>query len=64
VSNEFFLAEIFEIKDFLVLERESSRFKLTLPNDFAINLLKVADPVKRCAPFALPHPCNIVHAYD
>lgn len=63
-ANEFFLAEIFEIKDFLVPDPKSNLFKLDLPNDYAVNLLQIPEPGPRRAPFALPYPCNIVHTIE
>jgi hypothetical protein len=63
-ANEFFLAEVFEIKDFLTLDPKSKWYKLAIPNDYAANLLKVPEAGPRRAPFALPHPCNIVHTIE
>jgi hypothetical protein len=63
-ANEFFLAEIFEIKDFLTLDPKSKWYKLDLTNDYAANFLKVPDAGPRHAPFALPYPCNIVHTIE
>ena len=63
-ANEFFLAEVFEIKDFLTLDPKSKWYKLELPNDYAVNLLKVPDAGPRRTPFAVPHPCNIVHTIE
>jgi hypothetical protein len=63
-ANEFFLAEIFEIKDFLTLDPKSKWYKLDLTNDYAVNLLKAPGAGPRRAPFALPHPCNIVHTIE
>jgi hypothetical protein len=63
-ANEFFLAEIFEIKDFLTLDPESKWYKLDLTNDYAASFLKEPDAGPRRAPFALPHPCNIVHTIE
>jgi transglutaminase-like putative cysteine protease len=63
-ANEFFLAEIFEIKGFLTFDPKSKWYKLELPNDYAVNLLKVPDSGPRRTPFALPHPCNVVHTIE
>jgi hypothetical protein len=63
-ANEFFLAEIFEIKDFLTIDPKSKWYKLKLPNDYCASLLKVPDPGPRRTPFTLPHPCNIVHTIE
>ena len=63
-ANEFFLAEIFEIRDFLTLDPKSQWHRLDLSNDYAARFLKVPDAGPRRTPFALPHPCNIVHTIE
>jgi hypothetical protein len=63
-ANEFFLAEIFEIKDFLTLDPKTKSFKLALANDYSADLLTTPEAGPRRAPFALPHPCNIVHTIE
>jgi hypothetical protein len=63
-ANEFFLAEIFEIKDFLVLDPKTKWYKLDVTNDYIANLLPLPDASPRRTPFALPHPCNIVHTIE
>jgi hypothetical protein len=63
-ANEFFLAEIFEIKDFLALDPKTKSYKLALANEYAADLLKAPEAGPRRAPFALPHPCNIVHTIE
>ena len=63
-ANEFFLAEVFEIKDFLTLDPKSKWYKLGLTNDYAASFLKVPDAGPRRTPFALPHPCHIVHTIE
>ncbi len=63
-ANEFFLAEVFEIKDFLIPDPKSKWFKLEITNDYADNGLKEPGTGPRRAPFALPHPCNIVHTIE
>jgi hypothetical protein len=63
-ANEFFLAEIFEIKDFLSLDPKSKWYKLDIANDYSAHGLKMPGAGPRRAPFALPHPCNIVHTIE
>jgi hypothetical protein len=63
-ANEFFLAEIFEIKDFLTLDPKTKWYKLEIANDYIANLLGAPEAGPRRAPFALPHPCNIVHTIE
>jgi hypothetical protein len=63
-ANEFFLSEIFEIKEFMTLDAKNKWFKFELTNDYAINFLKRPDPGLRRTPFALPHPCNVIHRIE
>lgn len=63
-ANEFFLSEIFEIKDFLTLDPKSRWYKLDIANDYVAHLLKMPDAGPRRTPFALPHPCNVVHTIE
>lgn len=63
-TNEFFLAEIFEIKGFLALDPKTKWYKFEMPNDYVGNFLNVPDAEARRAPFALPHPCTIVHTIE
>ena len=63
-ANEFFLAEIFEIKDFLTRDPKTGWFKMHMANDYAANFLKTPETGPRRAPFALPHPCNISHTIE
>jgi hypothetical protein len=64
VANEFFLAEVFEIKDFLTVDPKTKWFQLHLSNDYAVSLLRAPEPEPRSAPFALPHPCNVAHTIE
>jgi len=63
-ANEFFLAEIYEIKSFLTLDPQSKWYKLDIANDYASNFLKMPERGQRRTPFALPHPCNIIHTIE
>jgi hypothetical protein len=63
-ANEFFLSEIYEIKDFLVFDARTKWQKLELPNAFIADSLHEPDPGPRRAPFALPHPCRLVHTIE
>jgi hypothetical protein len=63
-ANEFFLAEIFEIKGFLVPDPKSKQYKLDLANDHIANFLKAPGAGPRRTLFALPHPCNIMHTVE
>jgi len=63
-TNEFFLAEIFEIKDFLRADAKSGFHKLEVADDFLSGLLKLPDSTSRRAPFALPYPCDATHTFE
>jgi hypothetical protein len=63
-ANEFFLAEIFEIKDFLTPDAKPGWYRLELAESLLGNLLKMPEPASRRAPFALPYPCDATHAFE
>jgi hypothetical protein len=63
-ANEFFLAETFELRDFLPTDPKTKWFKLDLANDFIPRFLKTADSGARRAPVALAHPCRITHTVE
>jgi hypothetical protein len=63
-ANEFFLTEIFEIKDFLVPDPKAKWYKLDITDHYSANFLKLPAAGPRRAPFALPHPCSIVHTIE
>jgi hypothetical protein len=62
-GNEFILSEIFEIKDFLTTADTKWR-KLELRNEELAHYLPTPDVGPRRAPFALPHPCQVVHTVE
>ena len=64
VANEFFLAEVFEIKDFMTVDPKTKWFQLELRNDHALSLLQAPDPEPRRTRFSLPHPCNVAHTIE
>jgi hypothetical protein len=63
-ANEFFLAEIFEIKDFLRADAKSGWFKLEVTDDILCGLLKLPESTSRRAPFALLYPCHATHTFE
>jgi hypothetical protein len=63
-DNEFFLAEIFEIKNFLKEDVQSSWYKLEVAAEVVANLLPLPIAGVRHSPLALPHPCQIVHILE
>jgi len=63
-ENEFFLAEVFEIKNFLKEDGQSSWYKLEVAAEVVANLLPLPVSVVRHGPLALPHPCHMVHILE
>jgi transglutaminase-like putative cysteine protease len=63
-ANEFFLAEVFEINDFLVLEPKSKCCRLEMSNNFIADFLQKPGGGPRRMPFGLPYPCHIAHTIE
>jgi hypothetical protein len=63
-ENEFFLAEIFEIRNFLKPDTHSSWFRLEVAAEAVAGLLPLPVSGSRHTPFALPHPCHVVHILE
>jgi len=63
-DNEFFLAEVFEIKNFLKEDAQASWYKLEVAAEVVANLLPLPISGVRHSPLALPHPCHIVHILE
>lgn len=63
-DNEFFLAEVFEIKNFLKEDVQSSWYKLEVAAEAVANLLPLPIAGVRHSPLALPHPCHVVHILE
>jgi hypothetical protein len=63
-DNEFFLAEVFEIKNFLKEDSQSSWFKLEVSAEIVANLLPMPIAGLRHSPLALPHPRHVVHIME
>jgi len=63
-DNEFFLAEIFEIKNFLKSDAQSNWYKLEVAAEAVAGLLPLPVSASRHTPFALPHPCHVVHILE
>jgi hypothetical protein len=63
-DNEFFLAEIFEIKSFLKADPQSNWYKLEVAAEAVSGLLPLPISGARRTPFALPHPCHVVHILE
>jgi hypothetical protein len=62
--NHFFLAEVFEIKGFLAAEPGGKWFRLDIPNNYIAGFLQTPGDGPRRDPFALPHPCRLVHTIE
>jgi hypothetical protein len=63
-DNEFFLAEIFEIRNFLKEDAQSSWSKLEFAAEAVASLLPLPASVVRHSPLALPYPCHMVHVLE
>jgi hypothetical protein len=63
-DNEFFLAEIFEIGNFLKEDAQSSFCKFEVAAEAVANALPLPASAVRHAPLAITHPCNIVHILE
>jgi hypothetical protein len=63
-DNEFFLAEVFEIKNFLKEDAPSSWSKLEVAAEVVANLLPLPVAAVRHSPLALPHPSHMVHILE
>ena len=63
-DNEFFLAEVFEIKNFLKEDSQASWYKLEVVAEVVANLLPLPISGARRSPLALPYPCQIVHILE
>jgi hypothetical protein len=63
-DNEFFLAEIFEVKDFLEPDAKGGWFRLNMKDEVLTSLLKLPDSKTRRAPLALPYPCDAAHTFE
>jgi hypothetical protein len=63
-DNEFFLAEVFEIKNFLKEDAQSSWCKMDVSAEVVANLLPLPISAVRHGPFALAYPCHVVHILE
>jgi hypothetical protein len=63
-DNEFFLAEVFEIRNFLREDVKSSWYNMEVSADIVTNLLPLPISGQRRTPYALPHPCRVVHILE
>jgi hypothetical protein len=63
-ENEFFLAEVFEIRNFLKQDVKSSWYNMEVSAEMVANLLPLPISAPRHVPYALPHPCHVVHILE
>ncbi len=62
--NEFFLAETFEIKDFLKDGTQASWYKLEITAEAVAGLLPLPVSGVRQTPLGLPYPCQVIHSLE
>jgi hypothetical protein len=60
-TNEFILAEVFEINGFLSAHQKRGMCRFRFPNNLMMHTLQMPEKGARRTPFSLPYPCNIVH---
>lgn len=63
-ANEFLLAEVFEVNGFLAAHAQPELCVFRLPVSLVMEVLRLPERQSRRTPFALPHPCNIVHTFE
>jgi hypothetical protein len=63
-SNEFFLAEIFEIRKFLKSGGKPGLFQLEVTDNPVLGLLKTPPSADRRSPLAILFPCDAVHTFE
>jgi len=63
-GNEFYLAEVFEIRNFLKEDAQASFCRFEVGAEVVANALPLVASVVRHAPLAIPHPCNIIHILE
>ncbi|HEY3863666.1 MAG TPA: DUF3857 domain-containing protein [Verrucomicrobiae bacterium] len=63
-DNEFFLAEVFEIQNFLKEDAKASWYNMEVSAEAVATLLPLPISGPRNTPYALPHPCHMVHILE
>jgi hypothetical protein len=64
VKNRFFMAEIFEIHKFMRTTADPKKWSFETPSHWIKKTLTQPDPTPRRSPFALSHPCQILHSIE
>jgi hypothetical protein len=63
-ENEFFLAEVFEIRNFLKEDAQASYYKMEVAAEAVANVLPLPISAARHSPLALPYPLQMVHIWE
>ena len=63
-ENEFFLAEVFEIRNFLKEDAQASYYKMEVVAEAVANVLPLPISTARHSPLALPYPLQMVHIWE
>ena len=63
-TNEFFLAEIFELRNFLKSGGKPGLYQFDLTDNPVLGLLKTPRSNPRVAPLSLPYPCDALHTFE
>src|SRR6185295_2725004 len=63
-ANQFWIAEVFEVKGFLVTHPEAGVCLFPFPLNLAFNILLMPEKGVRRSPFALYYPCDFTHTIE
>lgn len=63
-SNQFCLAEVYEINGFLGRDQNPGKSSLFLPVNLVVDALRLPEKTPRQSPFALPYPLRIIHTIE
>ncbi len=63
-ANKFYIAEVFEIDNFMINHSDGSKLQFNIPNHWIQQALLLPENKTRKSPFALPFPYHLVHSID
>ena len=63
-ANEFILTEVYEINGLLIPHEDQGYCRFVFPGTLLSSTLIMPEPRSRKTPFALPHPCNVLHTVE
>jgi transglutaminase-like putative cysteine protease len=63
-ANEFYVAETFEVRDFLQATEDPETLVVLLGSHLITGTLGPPDQTPRKTPLGLPYPCNLVHTVE